>query len=116
MNSIHLINGPEGNVSFVFLSFLRLGKHQDSGKQNLLVSRGTVHEVICYIFRLSRKQSCRQKHAVIFSAQATTALLYPGLDTLVFDNGTLTKNQEISVLVLSSESIFKNSTSSMVEY
>ena len=27
------------------------------GKRNQLVSRGTIHEVLCYIFRLSLKQS-----------------------------------------------------------
>ena len=44
-------------VSFVFPSFLRLGKYQDSGKHNLQVPRGTIHKVLCYIFRLSLKQS-----------------------------------------------------------
>ena len=38
-----------------------------------LVSRGNIHQVLCYIFRLSLKQSY-----VVFGARATTAQLYPG--------------------------------------
>ena len=46
-----------------------------------------------------------QKHAVAFGARATTVQLYPGRDTFEFDQGHKTKNQPITVLVLSSESL-----------
>ena len=47
----------------------------------------------------------RQKHAVIFSTQVTTAQLYPGWDIFEFDQGHVTRNQPITVLVLLSESL-----------
>ena len=37
--------------------------------------------------------------------QATTAQLYPGRDTFIFDEGHVTKNQPITVLILLSESL-----------
>ena len=37
--------------------------------------------------------------------RATTAKLYPGPDTFVFDQGHVTKNRPITVLVLLSESL-----------
>ena len=40
-----------------------------------------------------------QKHAVVFGTRATTAQLYPGRDTFEFDQGHVTKNQPITVLV-----------------
>ena len=40
--------------------------------------------------------------------RATTAELYPGRDTFVFDQGHVTKNQPITVLVLLSESLGNN--------
>ena len=46
-----------------------------------------------------------QKYAVVFGALATTAQLYPGHDTFEFDQGYVTKNQPITVLVLLSESL-----------
>ena len=57
--------------------------------------------MLCYVFKLSLKQSC----AVVFSGRATTAQLYPGRDTFEFDQGRVTKNQPITVLVLLSESL-----------
>ena len=45
-----------------------------------------------------------QKHAIVFGARATTAQLYPGRDTFEFDQGHVTKNQPITMLVLLSES------------
>ena len=46
------------------------------------------------------------KHAVVFGAQATTAqLLYPTQDTFEFDQGHLSKNQPITVLVLLIQSL-----------
>ena len=37
--------------------------------------------------------------------QATTAQLFPGRDTFEFDQGYVTKNQPITVLILLSESV-----------
>ena len=37
--------------------------------------------------------------------QATTAQLYPGRDTFEFDQGHVTKNQPITVLILLNESL-----------
>ena len=37
--------------------------------------------------------------------QATTAQLYPGLDTFEFDQGHMTKNQPITVFILLGESL-----------
>ena len=42
---------------------------------------------------------------VVFGARATTAQLYPGRDTLAFEQGHVTKNQPITALVLLSKSI-----------
>ena len=47
----------------------------------------------------------KNKRAVVFQARATTAQLYPGRDTFEFDQGHVTKNQPITVLVLLSESL-----------
>ena len=49
--------------------------------------------------------STPNKHAVVFGMWATTAQLYPGQDTFEFDQGHMTKNQPITVLILLSESI-----------
>ena len=45
------------------------------------------------------------KRIVVFGARATTAQFYPGRDTFEFDQGHVTKNQPITVLVLLSESL-----------
>ena len=52
-----------------------------------------------YIFRLKQKQTNKD------DAGATTAQLYPGQDTFELDQGHVTKNQPITVLVLLSESL-----------
>ena len=57
------------------------------------------------IFRLSPKQSCGKKNAVVFGARATTAQLYCGRDTFEFEQGHVTKNPPIAVLVLLRESL-----------
>ena len=57
--------------------------------------------MLCYVFKLSFKQSC----AVVFGARATTGQLYPGRDTFEFEQGHVTKNQPITVLILLSESL-----------
>ena len=59
--------------------------------------------MLCYIFRLSLKQSLQR--AVVFNARATTAQLFPGRDTFEFDQGNVTKKQPNTVLVLLSESL-----------
>ena len=41
----------------------------------------------------------------VFDARATTAQLYPGRDTFKFDQGHVTKNQPITVLVWFGESL-----------
>ena len=46
-----------------------------------------------------------QKHAVVFGTQTTIAQLYPGQDTFEFDQGHMTKNQPIAMLILLSESL-----------
>ena len=45
------------------------------------------------------------KRIVVFGARATTAQFYPSRDTFEFDQGHVTKNQPITVLVLLSESL-----------
>ena len=45
------------------------------------------------------------KRAVVFGARATTSQLYPSRDTFKFDQGHVTKNQPITVLVLLSGSL-----------
>ena len=72
-------------------------------KQNYLVSRGTRRYVLCYIFRFF-PSTIAAKHR----ERATTAELYPSRDTFKFDQGHLTKNQPITVLVLLSESLLYN--------
>ena len=44
-------------------------------------------------------------HIAKFGARALTAQLYPGRDTFEFDQGHVTKNQPITVLILLSESL-----------
>ena len=55
----------------------------------------------CDIFRLSYSKKQRNKDSV----QLTTAQLYPGRDTFEFDQGHVTKNKPITVLILLSESL-----------
>ena len=59
--------------------------------------------MFCYIFRLSLKQSY-SKNTNKDGVQAATAQLYPGRDTFGFDQGHVTKNEPITVLILASES------------
>ena len=46
-----------------------------------------------------------RSHAVVLGARVTTAPLYRGWDTVEFDQGHVTKNPAITVLVLLSESV-----------
>ena len=54
-----------------------------------------------YLFRLYFKQSC----AVVIGGRAKTAQLYPGHNRFEFDQGHVTENHPITVLVLLSESL-----------
>ena len=56
--------------------------------------------MFCYIFRLSLNN-----HIAKFNMRTTTAQLYPGRDTFEFDEGYVTKNQPITVLILLSGSL-----------
>ena len=56
------------------------------------------------IFRLSLQQSQQNKQTNKQTTErVTTEELYPGRDTFVFDQGHVTKNQPITVLVLLTE-------------
>ena len=91
---------PKETVSLVFPRY-RLGKDQDL-RETKLTSFPRDHTLVpSYLFRLSLKQSC----AVVIGARATTAQLYPGHNRFEFDQGHVTKNQPITVLVLFSESL-----------
>ena len=59
------------------------------------------------MIRLSLKQSymAKNKRAVVFRTQATTARSSPGRDTFECDQGHVTKNQQITMIVLLSESL-----------
>ena len=54
--------------------------------------------------RLGKHQDSRE-NTNKDGARATTAQLYPGRDTFEFDQGHVTKNQPITVLVLLDESL-----------
>ena len=47
-------------------------------------------------------------HAVLVGAQVATVLLYPSRDTFEFDQGHVTKNQPITMLVLLGPGIYSN--------
>ena len=80
---------PRETVSFVF--------PRTRGKTKLTnFLRDHTLSALLYILFL---QSC----AVVFGARATTAQLSSGRDTFEFDQGRMTKNQTITVLVLLSE-------------
>ena len=69
-------------------------------KVSFVFPRDLTLSALLYIFRLSLKQSCgKNKRAVVFGAQATTVQSYSGQDTFEFDQGHVTKNQPITVLV-----------------
>ena len=58
-----------------------------------------------YIFSLSLKQSYSKKQINEDNVRATTVQLYPDRDTFEFDQGHVTENQPITVLILLSESL-----------
>ena len=91
---------PKETVSLVFPRY-RLGKDQDL-RETKLTSFPRDHTLVpSYLFRLSLKQSC----AVVIGARATTRQLHSGHNRFEFDQGHVTKNQPITVLVLLSESL-----------
>ena len=47
----------------------------------------------------------RRSLAVVFGTQATIVQLYPDWDKFVFDQGHVTKDQELTMLVLLSKSL-----------
>ena len=56
----------------------------------------------CFVIYFDFPSSNR---AVVFGARATTAQLYPGRDTFEFDQGHVTKNKPIALLILLNESV-----------
>ena len=56
----------------------------------------TKSRVLCYIFRLSLKQSYSKNN---------NCAIYPGRDTFEYDQEHVTKSQPITVLVMLSESL-----------
>ena len=89
--------GPEGNSYFRFPESPDVyrdeveGNIRTRGKTKLTSFLRDHTLVFCYIF--SKKDGVR----------ATTAQLYPGRDTFAFDQGHVTNNQPIIVLILLSE-------------
>ena len=59
----------------------------------------------CFVIYLDFPFNKHSKTNKQTTARATTAELYPGRDTFVFDQGHVTKNQPITVLILLSESL-----------
>ena len=88
---IHLMHGPEGNSWCCF-------------PESPDVSRDEVEGNIrtCFVIYLDFPLN---NHIAKFGATATTAQLYHGRDTFEFDQGHVTKNQPITVLILLSESL-----------
>ena len=60
---------------------------------------------MCFVIYLDFPFNNHSKTNKQTTERATTAELYPGRDTFVFDQGHVTKNQPITVLVLLSESL-----------
>ena len=75
--------------------------------ENLNVSKDEVEGpyIKCFVIYLPRLSYSKNKQTNKDGMQATTAQLYPGRDTFEFDQGHVTKNQPITVLILLSESL-----------
>ena len=86
-------------VSFVFRIVLTRGKTKVTS-----FLRDHALSALLYIqtfpSTITAKQTNKQK-----TERAITEELYPGRDTSVFDQGHVTKNQQITVLVLLSENL-----------
>ena len=80
------------------------GNMKTLGKQNLLVSRGTIHKVLCYIFRLPLKK-LYGKNVLLYlvhGLQLQNCITVGMHLNLV---GHMTRNQPTTVLILLSDSL-----------
>ena len=99
----HLMYGPEGNSQFCFPESPDVfrdevkGNIRTRGKTKLTsFLRDHTLNVLLYMFRLSYSKN---KETIKDDVRATTVQLYPGRDTFEFDQGHVTKNQPITVLI-----------------
>ena len=83
---------PENAPALKFTVSWPLGYEMKNSKVKLTLPED--HVIFDLVMHWSR--------AVVFGARATT--VYPGRDTFQFDQGHVTKNQPITMLVLLSES------------
>ena len=79
-------------------------KHQDS-RENKTNYFPEGPYIKCFVICLDFPFNNHRKTNKQTTERATTAKLYPGRDTFVFDQGHVTKNQPITVLVLLGESL-----------
>ena len=96
--NIHLLYGPEGNSLFLF----SLESSPDEVAGNIRTRRKT--KLISFprdhtLSVLLIQTFIQQKHTNKDGLRATTAQVYPGRDTFEFDQGHVTKNQPITVLI-----------------
>ena len=92
---------PRETVSFVFPRVL-LSFQETSGlkgKHNSVPRDHTLNVLLYIEIILEQKQTNKD------GVRATTAQLYQSQDTFEFDQGHVTKNQPITVLILLSESV-----------
>ena len=94
---------PRETVSFVFPRVLMFPETTRGKTKLTSFPRDHTLSVLLYIldFPLNNHIAKTNKDGV----RATTAQLCPGRDTFEFDQGHVTKNQPITVLILSSESL-----------
>ena len=85
---------PRETVSFVFPRVLMFPETKFGENKTNQFPKGLY--IKCFVIYLDFLLSNR---AVVFSAGATTARLYPGRDTFEFDQGHVTKNQPTTVLI-----------------
>ena len=97
---------PRETVSFVITRVLIFvpGNIRTQGKTKLtsLLRDHTLSAFVMYLDFPFNNHSKTNKQT---TERATSADLYPSRDTFVFDQGHVTKNQPITVLVLLSESL-----------
>ena len=100
--------GPEGNSQFCFPESTPdvsrdevEGNIRTLGKTKLTsFPKDHTLNVLLYIQTFIQQKETNQD-----GKRATTAQLYPGRDTFEFDQGHMTKNQPVAVLILLSESL-----------
>ena len=105
--NIHLMYGPEGNSQFCFPKSPDVSREEVEGN---IRTRGKTKlnqfpegpYIKCFVIYLDFHIAKTNKQSAV---RATTAQLYPGRDTFDFDQGHVTKNQPIAVLILLSESL-----------